>query len=346
MSRSITKWHRVPVLVGILAMSGCGDLIRDRSSDYLKSEEIPPMTLPDGVDASVIGQIYVIPDIASTEVSAESNVLPRPRPLSETRFEETVKIQSYENSAWILINRPPEEVWPRVRNILSRNGVPTTSVDAASGIMETSWVQFKDDDKNSHRFRLRVEPAVQINSTEVKLTHTQVAVGSEEAAASWPEVSQDKEREKQMLEIVANMMASDISSGTISLLAQSIGGEAKVEMVTPQVADPFLKLKLNYDRSWASVIYSLSRGGFSVTDQDKTAGVVYVDYMEEAEQEEGDGFLWGLFGGKKEPEKNAYQVLVKSVEQGVEVRITGAGRESIQTSQSARLLKIIRNNLS
>lgn len=143
MSRSITKWHRVPVLVGILAMSGCGDLIRDRSSDYLKSEEIPPMTLPDGVDASVIGQIYVIPDIASTEVSAESNVLPRPRPLSETRFEETVKIQSYENSAWILINRPPEEVWPRVRNILSRNGVPTTSVDAASGIMETSWVSLK-----------------------------------------------------------------------------------------------------------------------------------------------------------------------------------------------------------
>ena len=344
MLKIATKSQWVLVLAGTILMTGCGDMIRDRSGDYLKSDEIPPISLPDDADSSAIGQVYTIPQISNTTVEEESHIVPRPRPLSETRFEEVVKIQSYGSSRWILINRPPEEVWPRVRNILSRNGVSTSSVDAASGVMETGWVQFKDDDQSSHRFRFSIEPAVQVNSTEVKMIHMQMASGGEDNTAKWPEVSQDEARERQMLEIVANMMASDISSGTISLLAQAIGGEAKVEMVTPQVADPYLQIKLNFDRSWASVTYSLSRGGFSITDQDKTAGVFYVDYAEVAEGEE-DGFFSGWFGGD-ESETEAYQVVVKKAEQGVEVRITGTDRQSLDSSLAARLLKIIRNNLS
>ena len=345
MVRLIKVGGCLSAVLGSLMLAGCGDMIRDRSDDYLLSEETSPMVLPDGVDQSVIGQIYVIPAIANTEVESDDNSVPRPRPLSETRFEETVKIQTYQDKSWVLINRPPEEVWPRVRNILSRNGIPTTNVDAASGLMDTSWVQFRDDESLSHRFRLTIEPAVQVNSTEVKLLHMQLPTGAEDDAKTWTADSENPVREKQMLDIIANMLASDISSGTISLLAQSIGGEPKVELVTPQVADPYLQIKLNYDRSWASVIYSLSRGGFSVKDQNKSEGVVYVDFTQ-LEQEEPEGFWSGLFGGDDEPEKEPYLVMVKIVDQGVEVRIAGEQRESLGSSRSAKLLKIIRNNLS
>lgn len=330
----------------VFALTGCGGLIKDRSGDYLKSDEIPPISLPEGVDSSAIGQVYVIPPISNTEVDPGSSSVPRPLPVSETRFEETVKIQSYEDKRWILINKPPEEVWPRVRNILSRNGIPTTNVDAVTGVMETSWVQFKDDEENSHRFHLSIEPAVQLNSTEVKMVHMQSLSGTEVDGLAWPASSQDSGREQQMLEIVANMMASDISSGTVSLLAQSIGGEAKVEMVTPQVADPYLQIRLNYDRSWVSVLYSLSRGGFSITDQNKTAGTVYVDFLDVDEEQDKPGFFSRWFGGDDEPQRDAYQVLIKSVERGVEVRIVGADKQSLESGLSATLLKVIRGNLS
>lgn len=340
-----SKAKLVVVISAALLMTGCG-IIKDRSNDHLKSEQIPPMIVPEELGSTAVGQTYRIPPIASIAIDEDSYDVPRPSPISDTRFEEIVKIQSYDNQSWILINKPPEEVWPRVRNILSRSSVPTTQVDASNGLMETSWIQFKDDEQNSHRFKISIEPAVQVNSTEVKMLHAQIALGAEDNAVAWPTASDSSSREKEMLEIVASALANDINSGTISLLAQSIGGEPKVEMVTPQVADPYLVIKLNYDRSWASVMYSLSRGGFSVTDKNQTAGVVYVDFQQNQEDEE-DGWFSGWFGSDDdEDDAHSYQVLVKRVELGVEVRITDEDKTSLDSALSTKFLKVIRSNLS
>ncbi len=333
------------VIVITLLMAGCG-LIHDRSGEYLKSENIPPLSVPEDMDRTAIGQIYRIPKIPSVAVDESSHIVPRPSPVSETRFEEIVKIQSYENQSWILINKRPEEVWPRVRNILSRSSVPTTRVDASNGLMETNWIQFKDDAQNSHRFKISIEPAVQVHSTEVKMLHAQIPLGAENNSSPWPAVSDSDVKEKEMLDLVAKALANDINSGTISLLAQSIGGEPKVEMVTPQVADPYLVIRLSYDRSWVSVMYSLSRGGFSITDQNRTVGVVYVDFQKDREGDE-DGFFSGWFGGDDETDADySYQVLVKPVEAGVEVRITAPDKSSLDAALSTKFLKVIRSNLS
>ena len=337
----------VAVISVAFLLTGCG-IFKDRGDEYLQSGTIPPMQVPEGKDSSAVGEIYRIPDVSNAAVTNDKYDVPRPQPLSETRFEETVKIQTFEEKSWILINKPPEEVWPRVRNILSRSSIPTTRVDARTGVMETSWLQFKDDEESRHRFRVHIEPAVQMNSTEVKLLHSQMKVGVEGENVAWPSTSDAKEREKEMLDMVANALATDINSGTISLLAQSIGGESKVEMVTPQVADPYLVIKLSYERSWASVIYSLSRGGFSITDQNQTAGVVFVDFQTSKEVDtEEDGFFSRWFGDdEEETEAKPFQVLVKKAEQGAEVRIVAEDKSSLDTTLSTRLLKIIRANLS
>ena len=235
-------------IVVVLVLSGCGWLgLRDRSSDYLLAEETEVTAIPAGLDRNVVGQIYPIPEIASNSVDLVEFEVPRPQPASVNTFEQLVKIQSLEGRRWILINIPPSEVWPRVRNVLNRSGIPAALAEGSSGIIETVWVKFNSDEENSHRFRFQISPGVQLNSSEISLLHNQVTRLQEEQAV-WPESSDSDQREKDMLSMVANELAGDTSYASVSLLAQDIGGEARVEVITPEVADPFIQV------SWVLIV--------------------------------------------------------------------------------------------
>ena len=137
--------------------------------------------------------------------------------------------------------------------------------------------------------------------------------------------------------------SSDIFS-TLSSSLGTVGGASKVEIVTPEVADPYVLMKLGYDRSWASVLYSSDRGGFTIVDKDRTAGMIFVSYTEESLED--DGFFAGWFGGDKEIIESNYRILVKTVGADVEIRIVGVSGDSLDKPESLRLLSILRSNLS
>ncbi len=332
-------------IIVVLSLSGCGWLgLRDRSNDYLLAEETEVTTIPAGLDRGVIGQIYPIPQIPSDTVDLVEFEAPRPQPASVNTFEQQVKIQTLEGRRWILINIPPSEVWPRVRGVLNRSGVPAVVAEGSSGIIETVWVKFNSDEDNSHRFRFQISPGVQLNSTEISLLHNQAA-RSEEDQAGWPQASDSDDREKNMLTLIANELAGAIDYSSVSLLAQNIGGEPKVNIVTPEVADPFIQVKLDFDRAWASIIYSANRGGFQLIDQNRSEGTLFVNYTDQSANEPGFFARW--FGeGTDEILEINYRVLVQLVGADIEVRIVGRDAEGLTRVEALKLLKILRNNMS
>lgn len=334
---------RFTLLAVILLMSGCG-LFKDRGGDYLKAEEMAPTVVPEGLDDSALGQIYRIPAVTNPQPLSEHSGIPRPQPVSVNVFEDQVKIQSIEEDRWILTNRSASETWPRVRSILNSSNIPVASANASRGLMDTVWLRFKDDD-NYHRFRFTLEPGVQLNSTEIRVLHDQSATKAE-VDAPWPAKSVDPDQEKSMVDSLAASLAGEEAAGaSVSLLAQAIGGEAKVELVNPGVADPYILIKLDYGRSWASVSYSLSRGGFTTVDRDQSEGIFYVNYR--SEEEEKPGFFRRLFGaGEEDVIEVNYLVLVKRGERGVEVRMTRPDHSSLDREQAQQLLKIVRSNLT
>ncbi len=336
----------VPVALFIV---GCGDVaLRDRSNEYLHSHELPPMVIPDDKDDAAVGELYAIPDIPETgAVTSDVFRVPRPQPLSENLFEETVTIQSFGADRWIAINKPPAEVWPRIRNILTRSGVPTARTDAPHGILETGWLQFKDDDSNSHRFRFTITPGVGISSTEVRLIQMQVPQGTESRAGEWPQYSSSSERGQEFMEMTSNALVSDINSGSVSLLAQNIGGDSKVKIVTQD--QPYISMKLSYERAWSSVVHSLSLGGFSVVDKDQSSGLVIVDFNEAPNIDENKTLFEALIGFTtevKETEAVNYQVSVSESDEAIEVRISNKQDSSLDRALAMKLLRIIRTNLS
>jgi len=328
-------------------LAGCGWFgLRDRRSDYLLAEETEPTFIPVESKSIPLGQLYPLPPAQGGSEQLVSFDVPRPQPASINTFEQLVKIQSFDDRRWVLINISPSELWPRLRNVLNRNGVPSARAEGSSGIIETVWVSFNSDNDNSHRFRFNISPGVQLESTEISVVHNQ-ALRGEEDAGEWPEESNSDQRELDMLTLVANDLAGTEDFASVSLLAQEIGGSSKVQIISPEVADPFIEIKLGYDRSWASIVYSAERAGFTTIDKDRTEGVLFVNYTEPNKEE--PGFFASLFGGGRSNDEIIevnYRILVESVKENVEVRLVDSKGNSLPKAESLKLLAIVRSNLS
>lgn len=304
-----------------------------------------PLVVPEDLDAGAIGQLYPVPSLPVESVPLADFEVPRPPSVAMNTFEQLVKIQSLEDRRWIYINIPTNEVWPRLRSLLNRNGIPVSRADGASGILETVWVKFSSDTENSHRFRISVSPAVQQNSTEITVLENQVPRGNEENS-EWHSKSDSDDREMDIVKLIANDLVSSADYGSVSLLAQNIGGASKVDMVIPEVTDPYILMKLDFNRSWASVTYSAARGGFTIVDQNRSQGVLYVNFTEP--DKEKKGFFGRLFSGNSEDDKLRvnYQVLVREAGANVEVRIAGPEGEAVQRGEALHLLQTLRGNLT
>ena len=333
------------IFIFISSLTSCGWLgLRDRSGDYLLAEETAPTAVPVEMDSAGLGQAYPIPQIEIDSGQLSSYEVPRPQAASVNTFEQLVKIQSFDERD-SLINIAPGELWPRLRSVLNRSGVPSARAEGSSGLIETVWVTFNSDEENSHRFRFNITPGVQIDSTEISAIHNQVARGVEESG-QWPTTSDSDQRELDMMTLVANELAEESNFASVSLLAQDIGGSAKVDILSPKVTDPYVRMKLGFDRSWASLVYSAERGGFTTIDKNRSQGVLFVNYTEASSEELG--FFGRIFGGGKEQDiiKANYQILVQTVGSDTEVRVVDAKGSSLTRVEALKLLTILRSNLS
>ena len=333
--------------MAFLLTSGCSWLgIEDRSDEYLNAEETQVIVVPENLSSSRLGQIYPIPQLLGGSIRQISSEVPRPQPISVNTFEQLVKIQRIDQKRWILVNSSPSELWPRVRSILNRNGIPSIKADGSEGIIETTWLSYNSDQDNEHRFRFNISPGVQLNSTEITILH-QAKIKGENIESNWPQSSDTDIKEKDMISFLANELVAQPDYASVSLLAQDIGGESKVDIINPEVAEPYILVKLPFDRTWASINYSISRGGFTLIDQDRSKGLLLVNFLDENLEPKSSG-ITGWFSSESTDDilQANYRILVKVVENNVEIRIVTLDADSLDKKLALKLLNIIRSNMS
>ncbi len=373
------------VLGAVVSISGCGVLFgddgvfRDSSEDYLNAESIAEINVPKGFDKGRLHELYAIPPVDEDNLELlDSSDTPRPLPLSALQQESTVKIQKLYGKRWILVNTPPSEVWPRVRNFLNVTGLPVAQSDAHQGVLETTWLEFKNDPEHRDKYRIRLEQGVQIDSTEIHIRH--VSVTAEEAQANeavqWPDVSSNSEREGWLVDELASAIAANMKeAGASSLLAQTIAGGDKVLVRSTGVDEPVLILQLGFNRAWATVRHSISQEGFTLWGEDAERQVFYVQYQQpKPEDDEEPGFFSRLFSSDKPelptspvslatilsklpndlsqassgaPSKDVpgYLIVVTNQDGQVDVRIRNSANGKLRKKDAKRLLTIIRRNL-
>ncbi len=379
-------FQRITIIATVTFMTGCSSLFgdegyfRDRGSDYQKADVIEPMLVPQGVAIQHIDDLYRIPPAEenSFHISGEFET-PRPQPLGENAFTDRVKIQKLSGDRWILISEKPSEVWPHVRRFLSVNRLGVAFTDATTGVIETDWLRFKDDEESKNKYRLNIEQGVQPNSTEIHVTH--LGANKDDTSTSavvWPEESTSAERESWMIDELSAALASVAESGqAASLLAQTIGLADKVDLVMDG-NEPTLQLKLSYSRAWATLSHAVQKNGFYTWEQDDLFGVFYVDFHSSDEESgwfsrkfgSGDDLPETPYGlsevlqhiqldddsrkifssmtnSASEPLEDVpgYLVVIRGESGNIEVRVRDGYANTLPVKQAKQLLNVIRRNL-
>ena len=274
--------------VASLTLSACGyifgdeGVFRDRSEDYKKAPQSPPVVVPDGVKSVEMRDIYVIPRVEDSYLAPGEFEVPRPAPLSASSGQELVKIQKLGDDRWILIEVAPGQLWPQVRNFMSASGMQVARADARAGLMESNWLTIEGGALQS-RFRFRMEQGVQRGSSELHVLQMFQSGNSED----WPEKSDDPQLEEELLQSVAQYLADSTESAPVSMIAeQGISAGGKIALLEAPEGNSYLRLELPFDRAWASVGRALEKSSFAIADRDRSNGIYYVRFQPGASAEE------------------------------------------------------------
>ncbi|WNO09809.1 outer membrane protein assembly factor BamC [Teredinibacter sp. KSP-S5-2] len=305
---------RVLILSSIFQLAGCsvffGDdgIFRGRSKDYLRTGDIKPVEVPEGMSSRTLESEYYIPAVKAVDefgdpVQLLEYEVPQPEAIASDKESIGVKIQKLAGKRWIFLDAPTSRVWPRAQSFLSQFGVETERSNARSGLIETAWLKFKDDPDNYSKFKVLIEKGIHPQTTEIRVVQVQrVKEKLQAEAIDWPEASDNPERESILLNELAGALAESINDNTASLMGQNVGGVEKAGFRV-EGSEPVLSLSLPLVRARATVAHSLTKEGYALWGEDAETGLYYVGYLPPVEDEGFWGWMWP---DEKLPKKPRY----------------------------------------
>lgn len=286
----------LPLLQGCSYLFGQEGYFRDRQHDYRQATSIDEISIPPGLDSSSIDELYVIPPGAEDAVIGEVFEVPRPVPLQADKMRETVLLQKLGDEQWVLVNVAPGQLWPQIRHYLLANRIGLAKEDGAHGLVETDWLVRPDSDRRE-RYRFRVEQGVQRNTSEIHILQMQRPASEIYSPQDWPDNSDDGGREDWMSRELASFLASSLSVGSVSLVAQGISTVSKLDVAVDDKGFGYIILHLPFARGWASVARALGKAQFEINDMNREQGEFYVTYQpRKVDNNQAPGFWARLFG--------------------------------------------------
>lgn len=356
----------------ISSTSGCGWLwgeegyFRDRGSDYLEATQKPPMQLPPDVsNVKRLDPLLPIPrNVADDNVKGEFEV-PRPQPLAAGADISDFSLQKSGASRWVLAQRAPAEVWPVAHQFFEDNGFRIAEERPQTGEFSTTWQRFDElsasmaqrlggvaGSSNEIRARVRIEPGVQRNTSEVYVVTVERAAGSA-TEQDFPARAENTGVDAALVdEMLASMTRSAEKGGSVSLLAaRDFDTPSRVSLSEDGSGNPVLNLGADLDRAWSSVGRALEQGEWRVEDINRSLGLYYINLAEKAEAKDQEpGFFSRLFGSapsKEEREARAerYQVRLSKVGDSVQVTVEKNINTVAPADVARRVLSVIQDNL-
>ena len=353
----------------ISSTSGCAWLwgpegyFRDRGSDYLDSKQTPVMQLPANVTTSKrLDPLLPIPRNVADDTAKGPFEVPRPLPLQVAASASDYSLQKSGDSRWVVAQHIPAEVWPVALQFFQDNGFRIDAQRPQTGEFTTAW-QRSDElsavmgkrlaaGDNETRVRVRIEPGVQRNTSEVYVVSAQRPVGST-ANVDFTAHSVNTGLDSALVdEMLSSMSRSAEKGGSVSLLAaRDFDTPSRVSLNQDGSGNPVLNVGEDLDRAWSSVGRALERGEWRVEDINRSLGLYYINLAEKAEKKHDEpGFFARLFGSKpskEEIETRAvrYQVRLSKVGDNVQVTVEKDINTVAPADVARRVLGVIQDNL-
>jgi outer membrane protein assembly factor BamC len=374
---------RIALVLAALALAGgCSSLGISEAgkADYKSATTLPPLDVPPDLSAPARDGRYALPEGAKTATTLSGYQAGRamqaaPGTSAVVPAAQGVRVERDGNTRWLVVEEPPEKLWPVVREFWLENGFVLRLEQAELGIMETDWAENRaainqswlanamggllrsahgTDERDRYRTRLERTPT---GGTEVYISHrgmTEVYTENERVqgpiSVAWQARPADPELEAEFLRRLlvrlgtpgerAKSMVAAAQPPQRAALKKGLDGNELLEVFEP------------FDRAWRRVGLALDRVGFTVEDRDRQKGVYFVRYADpEADMArkgaEKSWFSWLAFWRTDEPKVKAeqYRVAVVGETDTSRVQVLDKNGAAESSPTSRRILTLLHEQL-
>ncbi|MCE2679626.1 MAG: outer membrane protein assembly factor BamC [Burkholderiales bacterium] len=366
-------------LFGVLAACGTIDKLNERGKiDYKNTTQSKPLDIPPDLTAVTADERFIVPDIGAKGVATASGLAGEsgaPVQVSGTPVLQKaldVKLEKSGNQRWLVVNRPPEAVWPVVREFWLQSGFNLKIEKPEIGILETDWTEnrakipmdgvrrivgkvfdglYSSDELDRYRTRLERSES----GTEIYISHRgllEAYADNQKIQTVWQPRPADPELEAEFLNRLVVKLAGEAPKvAAVEGKAPLVAAKAVINSDGTQKR---LIVSENFDRAWRRVGLALDRTGFTVEDRDRSKGMYFVQYNSPEGQEvkqEGDGFFSKLFGGGKKTvdvdlnPQSRYRIKVATSNNKSEVTVLNTEGVAVKTSAADKILALLENEL-
>jgi len=361
-----------PGLLMALLLAGCSSTETQKIDYKSESKQVRPLEVPPDLSTPNPSDRFSVPDASSATYSEYNQGSGHPAG-AQGVLPQTQKayIERAGSQRWLVVQAPPNQVWPVLKDFWQETGFIIVSEDAETGIMETDWAENRakipqDALRNligkvldqaystpeRDKFRTRIERGQKEGTTEVYVSHRgmyEVYVNDanmrQTGRVVWQPRPSDPELEAEMLKRLEVKFTGDQRVQT----AQAKGPPPEPRAVVSKAPDgvPVLKLKDNFDRAWRRVGLSLDRLGFSVQDRDRSSGLYYVRYLNPDTRVKKPGLLSQLaFWESDTPNKaEQYRIVVAEANPGTVVKVEAGDGKPEKSDAATRILNVLQEDL-
>tara|TARA_R110001592_G_scaffold120444_1_gene324693 strand:+ start:992 stop:2029 length:1038 start_codon:yes stop_codon:yes gene_type:complete len=284
---------RILLLVSVTILSSCG-LIQDRSSEYIKATPSTEITIPEGLSDRNIQSQYPIPLINNKRPLATEYELPKPPNATAALDDAPYTIDQVNDQLWLRLYLAPGKVWPlldafwqeyqidTIEENISNGFVVTNILNDTSKLNESLLANSKQNfNLEGAYFQATLAQGIRRNTSEIKVR----VIDSLDSQPSkeWQKKPVDIERDKAVLELMGSFITSDALQNRYSMLANTIGGESRIQLLQNSNGQNYLLMSLSFQRAWNELEKAIIASKVVLSDKDISAKTYYISYINQSE---------------------------------------------------------------
>jgi outer membrane protein assembly factor BamC len=306
------------LLLCLALISGCESTsFNGNKVDYKSSADVKttPLDVPPDLSQLPSSARYSIPGGVSAKNLSGTSTSGSPKVAPSNVGD--VSIARDGSQRWLVVNRACDQVWPLVHAFWPENGFVYTTDQKDLGVLETDWAENKANfpkDFLHHylgkvidmvsstglrdRYRTRLE-ATSENTCEIYIAQRGISEEYADAAritTTWKPRPNDPELENEFLRRLMVKLGTTAEFANKSLAGISVASSAKLTLVNGK---PVVELSQSFDNSWRRLGVALDRGGFTVEDRDRKAGLYFVRYVDKPKDTSDVPWYKSIFSSSK-----------------------------------------------
>jgi outer membrane protein assembly factor BamC len=373
MNTRISKRAGLAVSLGALVLTGCSAVNQltgaEEPVNYKSTVRGEPLSIPPDLTQANQDTRFQAPEGPTTYSQYASSQQSRQNADNRDAVlpqSQGVEVMRDGDLRWLVVDRAPDDVYPRVIEFWGQQGFTIHSQDPKAGLIQTDWAENRAkipegwihsalgaildtvyDSGERERFRTRLE---RVNGkTEVYISHEHMEETQTRDGSGWKWIygKEDPGLNAAMLARLMVYLGTDVEQAQ-QKVAQAEQPQAEVQ-VQQQMQEGQSALSLNegFDRAWRRVGVAIDSAGFEVTDRDRSTGDYFVRYLDSdsGEKIEQQNVFGRLFGTKNTAEAATYRIHV--VDQGGSsvVTVLDANGQPQDTDTAKRILGVLSKHI-